>query len=157
VERRIRNFEEDMMSTISQRHAPAFADSTAHSVWFGRILSGLAIAFLVTDGTMKLVRPQAVIDATLELGWSTDAQTLTLLGIVLLTGTILYAIPKTAVLGAIVLTGYLGGAVAAHVRVGDPLLTHDLFGVYLGLLIWGGLWLRDARVRALISLSPELR
>jgi hypothetical protein len=65
----------------------------------------------------------------------------------------LYAFPKTAVLGAILLTGYLGGAVAAHARLGDPLLTHDLFGVYLGLFVWGGLWFRDARVRALIPIS----
>jgi DoxX-like protein len=141
------------MKAASQRQIPGFTDSATKSVWAGRVLSGLAIVFFIMDGVMKLVQPQVVIDETSEIGWPADARTLALLGIILLVCTILYALPKTAVLGAILLTGYLGGAVAAHARLGDPLLTHDLFGVYLGLFVWGGLWFRDARVRALIPVS----
>ena len=120
------------------------------AVWSGRALSTLAILFFVMDGVMKLVQPQVVIDATKQIGWPVDPMALTTLGLILLICTALYAIPRTAVLGAIVLTGYLGGAVASHVRNGDPLLTHDLFGVYLGFFVWGGLWFRDARVRSLL-------
>jgi hypothetical protein len=105
------------------------------------------------DGAMKLVQPKVVIDATAEIGWPTDPTMLSTLGIVLLASTILYVVPRTSVLGAILLTGFLGGAVASHVRHGDPVFTHDLFGVYLGLFVWGGLWLRDPRVRALIPVS----
>jgi len=141
------------MNTASQDQIPGFTDSGTKSVWTGRILTGLAIAFFIMDGVMKLIQPQVVIDATSEIGWPADARTLALLGIMLLACTSLYAIRKTAVLGAILLTGYLGGAVAAHARLGDPLLTHDLFGVYLGLFVWGGLWFRNARLRALIPVS----
>ena len=89
---------------------------------------------------MKLFHPQFVIDATTEIGWPADPTTLTTLGVILLVSTTLYAFPRTAVLGAVLLTGYLGGAVASHMRHADPLLTHDLFGVYLGIIVWGGLW-----------------
>ncbi|HVY57660.1 MAG TPA: DoxX family protein [Xanthobacteraceae bacterium] len=138
------------MNTAVKCSTLASEPSVAKSVWAGRVLSGLAIAFFVMDGVMKLVQPQAVIEATRELGWPVDPTTLAALGLILLASTALYAVPRTAVLGAILLTGYLGGAVASHARLGDPLLTHDLFGVYLGLFVWGGLWFRDARVRALI-------
>ena len=117
------------------------------------ITRSLAIAFFIMDGVMKLVQPQVVIDATRGIGWPADPRTLALLGIMLLACTSLYAFPKTAVLGAILLTGYLGGAVASHARLDDPLLTHDLFGVYLGLFVGGGLWFRDPRVKALIPVS----
>ncbi|MBV9827400.1 MAG: DoxX family protein [Alphaproteobacteria bacterium] len=123
------------------------------SLWVGRVLSGLAIAFMALDGVMKLVQPQVVIDSTRQIGWPVDPMNLTALGLILLASTALYALPRTAVLGAILLTGYLGGAVASHARLGDPLLTHDLFGVYLGFLVWGGLWFRDSRVRALLPFS----
>ena len=122
-------------------------------IWAGRILSGLAIAFFLMDGVMKLMAPAPVIEATSALGWPTDTKTLVLLAILLLGSTLLYAIPKTALLGAILLTGYLGGAVATHVRIGSPLFSHDLFGVYLGVIVWAGLWLRDARLRALLPLT----
>jgi hypothetical protein len=98
------------------------------------------------DGVMKLIQPQVVIDATRQIGWPADPATLTTLGLIFLACTALYAFPRTAVLGAILLTGYLGGAVASHARQGDPLFTHDLFGIYLGLFVWGGLWFRDARI-----------
>jgi uncharacterized membrane protein YphA (DoxX/SURF4 family) len=122
-------------------------------VWTGRILSGLAIAFFVMDGVMKLVQPQSVTDAMKGIGWPPDPITLALLGLILLGCTALYALPRTAVLGAILLTGYLGGGVASHARLGDPLFTHDLFGVYMGLFVWGGLWFRDKRIRSLIPFT----
>ena len=122
-------------------------------IWAGRILSGLAIAFFLMDGVMKLMAPAPVIEATTALGWPADMKTLVLVAVLLLGPTLLYAIPKTAMLGAILLTGYLGGAVASHVRIGSPLFSHDLFGVYLGIIVWAGLWLRDARLRALLPLA----
>ena len=84
------------------------------------------------------------------IGWTADPGFWRAMGLLLLAITALYIWPRTAVLGAIVLTGYLGGAVAAHLRIGDPLFSHTLFGVYLGVVLWGGLWLRDARVRNLL-------
>ncbi|ODT02968.1 MAG: hypothetical protein ABS58_17160 [Mesorhizobium sp. SCN 65-20] len=124
---------------------PAISNS---ALWTGRVLSGLVIAFLVFDAAIKLVPLQVVIDTTAALGFPPElARTL---GVLTLACTVLYAWPRTAVLGAILLTGYLGGAIAIHVRIGNPLFTHSLFGVYLGLMAWGGLYLRDERVRALI-------
>ncbi len=141
------------MSKQANDSAPASGSGVAGMVWIGRGLSGLAIAFFVMDGVMKLIQPQFVIAATRDIGWPADPATLTVLGCLLLVSTALYLLPRTAVLGAILLTGYLGGAVASHARVGSPLFTHDLFGVYLGVLVWGGLWMRDLRVRSLIPLS----
>jgi uncharacterized membrane protein YphA (DoxX/SURF4 family) len=122
-------------------------------IWIGRILSGLAAAFLVLDGVMKLFQPRFVIESTRDIGWPADPLTLAVLGGLLLVITALYLFPRTAVLGAVLLTGFLGGAVASHARIGSPLFTHDLFGVYLGLFVWGGLWLRDSRLRTLLPLS----
>ncbi|MBV1690061.1 DoxX family protein [Novosphingobium sp. G106] len=116
----------------------------------GWVMSGLLIAFLVMDAGMKLVPLQVVIETTAGLGYPTSLGMVRGLGILTLTCTALYAWPRTAVLGAILLTGYLGGAVATHVRIGSPLFSHVLFGVYLGLLAWGGLYLRDPRIRALL-------
>jgi len=115
----------------------------------GWILSSLAILFLVMDSTMKLLALNVVLDSGAALGFS-GVDTARGLGIVLILCTILYAVPRTAVLGAILLTGYLGGAVATHVRVGNPLFSHVLFGVYLGVIVWAGIYLRDARLRLLI-------
>jgi hypothetical protein len=114
-------------------------------------MSGLVIAFLLMDATMKLLALPVVLESSAPLGFA-GAEMARLLGGVLLVCTLLYVAPQTAVLGAILVTGFLGGAVATHVRVGSPLFTHDLFGVYLGLLLWGGLYLRDARVRTLLPL-----
>ena len=116
----------------------------------GWILSGLLIAFLVFDGVIKIIPLQVVLDTSTQLGLPADPNSARVLGILTLLCTILYAIPRTSVLGAILLTAYLGGAIATHFRIASPLFTHLLFGVYLGLFAWGGLWLRDARVRALI-------
>ena len=116
----------------------------------GRVLSGLAIAFLTMDGVMKFVDIPAVAEASAQLGWPMSANHA--IGVVLLTCVALYAVAPTAVLGAILLTGYLGGAVAIHVRVGNPLPTHVLFPIYVGLFVWGGLFFRDPRVRTLVPI-----
>jgi len=113
-------------------------------------MSGLVIAFLLFDGAMKLIPLQVVIDTSQQMAIPLDI--IRTLGTLTIIATLLYAWPRTSVLGAILLTGYLGGAIYAHYRLADPLFTHTLFGVYLGLLIWGGLYLRDPRVRALIPL-----
>jgi hypothetical protein len=124
---------------------------SSKAIWAGRVMSGIVILFLLLDGAMKLIPLDVVLKASEPLGIPGSlARTL---GVLTLVCTLLYAFPRTAVLGAILLTGYLGGAVSAHLRVGDPLFTHVLFGVYLGLMAWGGLYLRDARLRALIPLQ----
>lgn len=125
------------------------------ALWTGRIVSGLLVALFLMDATMKLMMISEVVEGSQKMGWPADAMTVRTLGTILVIATLLYAWPRTAVLGAIILTGYLGGAVATHVRVADPLFTHTLFGVYLGVALWGGLWLRDPRVRALIPLSNQ--
>jgi len=119
-------------------------------VWAGHILSGLVVLFLIPDGIIKFIKPAPVIEASAHLGLPLSlANTL---GILVLVCTAIYVFPRTSVLGAILLTGYLGGAVATHLRVGDPLFSHILFPTYLGVLLWLGLYLRDARLRALIPL-----
>ncbi len=124
-------------------------------IWAGRILSGLVVAFLIFDGAIKLLPVQVVLDTIKDLGWPNDIGTARLLGFLTITSTILYALPRTSVLGAILLTGYLGGAVATHVRIGSPLFTHILFGVYLGVMLWGGLWLRDPRLRGILPVRAS--
>jgi len=118
----------------------------------GRIISGLVIAFLAFDGVFKFVKPAPapVVETFARLGWSLNLAPV--LGTILLVSVALYVIPVTSVLGAILLTGYLGGAVATHFRVGDPLFSHVLFPTYVGVLLWGGLYLREPRLRALIPL-----
>jgi hypothetical protein len=113
-------------------------------------MSWLPALFMLLDGVMKLIKPAPVVEGTLQLGY--PASVITPLGIVVIACTILYLIPKTSVLGAILLTGYLGGAVATHVRVLAPLFS-VIFPVIFGVLLWGGLWLRDNRLRALIPLK----
>ena len=119
------------------------------TIWAGRIISALPVLFLLMDGVMKLVKPRVVVEATVRLGYPESV--ILGLGIVLITCTVLYIIPATSVLGAILLTGYLGGAVATHVRVGEGLFS-VLFPVMVGVLIWLGLYLRDGRLRALVPL-----
>jgi hypothetical protein len=122
--------------------------------WLGFILSGLVILIMLMDATMKILQLPIVLETTLQIGW--PVATVVPLGIVLLLCTALYAAPRTSVLGAVLLTAYLGGAVATHARIGSPLFSHVLFGVYLGLLLWGGLYLRDARLRALIPIRTAV-
>ena len=120
-------------------------------VWIGRVMSGLAIGFLLVDASMKLVAPAVVTDSGAELGFP-GAAAARQLGIILLICTVVHLVPRTSVLGAILLTGYLGGTVATQMRVHAPLFGSVLFGVYLGVLLWGGLWFRDTRIRSLIPL-----
>jgi|SRR5690606_34515735 len=124
------------------------AKGTRRKPWGGYILSGIAVLFLLFDSIGKLSKPAVVIEGTLELGY--PESTITGIGVTLLICTLLYIWPRTAILGAILLTGFLGGAVATHVRVGNPIFSHMLFPVYLGIFIWGGLYLRDQAVRRLI-------
>lgn len=116
-------------------------------LWTGRVLSGLAVLFLIVDGAMKLAKPAVVVDATRQLGYPESE--IAGIGILLLACTLLYIFPRTSILGAVLLTGYFGGAIASQLRVGNPLF-NLAFPVILGVLIWGGLWLRDIRVRALL-------
>ena len=120
------------------------------SLWAGRIVSVLAALFLLLDGVMKLFKPAFVVEATVRLGYSESV--IVPIGAVLVVCTILYLIPATSILGAILLTGYLGGAVATHVRVGEGWFP-IIFPIVFGILIWLGLYLRDVRLRALVPLS----
>jgi len=123
--------------------------STTASIWTGRVLSGIAVLFLGMDAVMKVMQVPAAVKGTTELGY--PAGVLLPLGIIQLIALALYLIPPARVLGAIVWTGYLGGAVATHVRIGNPLFTHILSPVYVAALLWGGLYLRDARLRAILK------
>ncbi len=119
-------------------------------LWAGRIISALLVVFLVFDSVIKFIKPAPVVEALAHLGWPVSLAFS--LGILCLICTALYAIPRTSILGAILLTGYLGGAVATHLRAGDPLFSHVLFPTYLGVLLWLGVYLREDRLRALIPL-----
>ena len=116
----------------------------------GRLLSGLVILFMLFDGAIKLVPWPIVTESMEKIGYGSSETLARSLGVISLVCTVLYAIPPTSFVGAILLTGYLGGAMASHVRVGSPLFTHILFGFYLGLMVWGGLWLRDPDLRRLL-------
>ncbi len=121
----------------------------SYALYGGRVLSGIGVLFLAMDATMKLLQLPVAVEGTTQLGYP-EAVILPI-GIIQLACLVLYVVPRTAVLGAILWTGYLGGAIATHVRVGNPLLTHVLFPIYVAALLWGGLWLRDRRVRALLQ------
>ena len=118
--------------------------------WTGRTLSFLVIAFLLFDAAIKLVPLPVVTETMDKMGYGPSEGLARTLGIITIVCTALYAVPPTSILGAILLTGYLGGAMASHVRIGSPLFTHTLFGLYLGLMVWGGLWLRDKDLRSLL-------
>jgi DoxX-like family len=120
------------------------------ALWLGRVLSGLVILFLLFDGAIKLVPWPVVTETMNRIGYGSSETLARSLGIITIVCTVLYAIPPTSILGAILLTGYLGGAMASHLRIGSPLFSHILFGFYLGLMLWGGLWLRDKNLRASI-------
>jgi len=118
------------------------------SIWTGRIISSLVILFLSFDAAIKFVKPDPVVQAFAHLGLPINLSVT--IGIILLFCVLLYAIPQTSILGAILLTGYLGGAVLTHLRIGDPLASHILFPTYLGALLWLGIYLRESRLRSLI-------
>jgi hypothetical protein len=134
--------------THSARTTPARAPSKG-AIWTGRALSTVISLLLGFDATMKLLQIAPVMKASAQLGYSAHA--VFGIGAVLAVCVALYAIPRTALLGALLLTGYLGGAIATHVRAGDPLFTHVLFPIYVAVVVWAGLVLRDARLRALLK------
>jgi hypothetical protein len=138
------------MTTMPHTATAETASTGSGFVWAGRALSGFVVLFFLFDGAIKLAPLQVVIDTVIPLGWPADPMTWRALGVVLMASALLYAYPRTAFLGAILITAYLGGAVATHVRVGSPLFSHILFGVYVGVALWAGLWLRDPRIRALL-------
>jgi hypothetical protein len=138
---------DEAMATIAEE-----APIAKPALWLGRALSGLVILFLLFDGAIKLVPWPVVTEAMERIGYGSSENLARSLGFITIACTILYAIPPTSILGAILLTGYLGGAMASHLRIGSPLFSHMLFGFYLGLMLWGGLWLRDRRLRPLIPL-----
>ena len=141
--------------TISKETEASLMQSDTSSIpkkrlWAGRILSGWAALFFLADGGMKLFKPPVVVEATVQLGYPESA--IIGIGLVLLACTFLYLIPRTAILGAVLLTGYLGGAVATHVRVNGSWF-NILFPVFFGCLVWGGLWLRDRNLARLLPVN----
>ncbi|MGC2301359.1 MAG: DoxX family protein [Acidobacteriaceae bacterium] len=120
------------------------ADVSAARVWTGRVITGLIVVFNLLDAAMKFAKPAQVAEAFVSTGWPLELSVP--LGVILLTCTVLYVIPRTSVLGAILLTGYFGGAVATNLRLENPLFSHTLFPVYFGLLTWAALWLRDPQL-----------
>jgi len=142
-----------MQATAIQANFSTEKTSTSSkALWAGRIMSGFVVLFLLVDAGFKLIRPlpAPAVEAFGKLGYPVEFAGG--IGVLLLACVAVYLIPRTSVLGAILLTGYLGGAVASHVRVGDPWFSHALFPVYIGLLIWGGLYFREPRLRAVIPL-----
>ncbi|UDL87488.1 DoxX family protein [Mesorhizobium sp. PAMC28654] len=129
------------------------APVSSGALWTGRVLSGLIVLFMIFDGVIKLPPLDVVTQTMTLIGWPADPSVARLLGVIGLVSTALYAVPRTSVLGAILLTAYMGGAIATHMRIGSPLFSHTLFGVYLGIILWAGLFLRDPRARALIPFS----
>ena len=129
---------------------PEFSGVPKGTLWAARIISGLVAVFLLLDGVMKLMKLPFVVKETMRLGYPESV--IFPLGLVLVVCTILYLIPRTAVLGAILLTAYLGGAVATHVRAGEP-VSSIVFAIVLGVLVWLGLYLRNPTLRLLVPLS----
>lgn len=123
-------------------------------VWTGRVLTGLFALFMLGASVLpKLTGMPVAADTLAALGWKTDY--VLMIGIMELTFVVLYLFPRTALLGAVLMTGLLGGAVATQVRVENPLFSHELFAIYLGLFMWGGLWLRDPALRAQLPLRQS--
>jgi hypothetical protein len=140
------------MQTSHRQDPPALAGGAEPSAarrWTGRVLTGIAVLFLVFDLGIKLLQLPAATDATVALGYA--ASVVLPIGLLELACLVVYLVPRTTVLGAVLWTGYLGGAVASQVRAGNPLFSHVLFPIYIAALIWGGLWLRDGRARAILG------
>jgi hypothetical protein len=132
----------------SAPHAVTTAVPSNAARWTGRVLTALAVLFLLFDTTIKLLGAKEAVEGTVLLGW--QAHHLPILGAIEIVCLILYLVPRTAPIGALLWTGYLGGAIATHLRLDNPLFSHILFPTYVAALIWGGLYLRDARVRAVV-------
>ena len=131
---------------------PTFSAISKSQLWLGYVMGGLPALFLLVDGGMKLFKPRVVVEATVQLGYPVSV--IVCLGAVLLASTLLYLFPRTATLGAILSTGYLGGAVASQVRV-SAVSFNIILPVLLGALLWGGLWLRDRRLQQLLPLTSK--
>jgi hypothetical protein len=127
----------------------ASADTSAALRWSGRIATTIVLLFLVFDFVIKVTASDAAVKATVEMGFA--ASQLLPIALIEVVCLVLYLVPRTAPLGAVLWTGYLGGAIATHLRLGNPLFTHVLFPIYVAILLWGGLYARDPRVRALIK------
>lgn len=137
-----------MTATAAERPG---GTTTKTQLWAGRILTGVFTLFMIFDIAIKLLGLPVVDETMARMGWP---QALSWdIGVMELVFLALYLFPRTAVLGAVLMTGLLGGAVATHVRIGDPLFSHVLFGVYLGALMWGGLLLRDAGLRGVFPIA----
>jgi len=147
-----------MEATLTQTPAPTLTQpriASRRRLWMGHTLSAVAVSFLLFDSVIKLVKIAPVVESFDRLGYSpTIAREIGWLELACL---VLYVLPRTAPLGAVLLTGFLGGAIATHVRIADPLFSHVLFPVYVGVLLWGGLFLRDERPRALLGLPAKAR
>jgi|SRR5688572_20292685 len=122
--------------------------SPSKTIWLGRVLSALAILFLLFDVVVKVLTLPVAVEGTTQLGY--QASSVFVIGIIELVCLALYVIPQTSVFGAILFTGYFGGAIATHLRIGSPLFTHILFPIYVAVLLWGGLYAREPRLRALL-------
>ena len=145
------------MNAIAQNFTTDFSHDQPMSgtrIWIGRILTGIVSAFLLFDGAMKLLKPSFVVKATIELGY--PESTIIGIGVVLVLSTLLYLIPRTAIFGAILLSAYLGGAVATHVRVSAPLF-NILFPAIFGCILWAGLYLRDRRLHGSVPKRDDRR
>jgi hypothetical protein len=150
---KFREIFKQMATQMSSPTMPVSSNPTKRALWLARIVGGLAALFILMDGVMKVFSPPPVVEATVALGW--PEQMILMLGIVELFCLALYLIPATSVLGALLMTGYLSGAVATHVRIGSPLFS-VVFPILLALMLWAALYLTDARVRALIPLRGQI-
>lgn len=141
------------MSASIALPSPLAAPTSSRARWAGRILSGLAVLFLTFDVAVKFLATKEAVDGTVALGW--QPHHLPILGAIGAVCLVLYLIPRTAPLGAVLWTGYFGGAIATQLRIDNPLFSHILFPIYIAAFVWGGLYLRDARVRALLRPAPR--
>ena len=143
-----------MESAISAQFVSADSTKISRSrLWTARIVAGIIAAFMLFDAAMKFVNPAPVREAFARTGWPVHLSPV--LGAILLASTILWLVPRTSIVGAILLTGYLGGAVAANLRLEEPVFSHTLFPVYFGVLLWGSMWLRDPQIQGLIPLRKR--
>lgn len=143
------------MTVNCDLETPSLPFSSKAALWTGRAASALAILFLTFDTVLKVLQLAPAIEGVVQLGF--PASSVVILGVVEVACLVLYLVPRTALLGAVLWTGYLGGALASHVRLGNPLFSHVLFPVYVAVALWGGLWLRDSRVNAMFGPRSSTR
>ena len=136
------------MSQLAHTTAPSLAPDAPAKKWTARVLTGLGAAFLTFDAVIKVLQLAPAVEGSAELGFT--ARQVHWIGLIEVALLVLYLVPRTAPVGAVLWTGYLGGAIATHVRLGNPLFSHQLFPIYVAILLWLPLWLRDARVRGLL-------